>query len=718
MSPLPTGRLARARRTDRLAAACITGGGALILVSVGFLLVFLLVECLPLLGRGHATPENRVGASTAPLVAIEDEYRETVAVLGRDGVLHVVRRDGRSEMRPLEGVVAPVAEATVDASGRLLALRDGQGRVQVWSVRMRPSWRGQERGLELSVAPVLVAPPLEAGPILAVAGTGGSAGVLLATPAGGLFLRSGADGRAIPLGAGSAAVAGALTSSLGEAWLASEGELLLFELGGGEDSTAAQLVARAPLPQGATALAMALGDVTCLAGDATGTVTGWQAVEGPMAGSRILDRSATFPGHGAVRRLVPSQRDKTFLALRPERAELYHLTTRRQLLALPEFPSGVVWASLSPRRDGAAAVTANAQVHRWSLDIPHPEVSFSTLFLPVRYEGFTTAELVWQSTGGTSSFEPKLSLVPLIVGTCKGALYALLFSAPTALGAALYVSQFAPRRLRLVTKPVVELMAALPSVVVGFLAALVFAPWLQRHIVAVLATLLAIPVAVVAAAALWSATPRTVRRRLTAGGELALVGGAAAAAVTLTFALEGSVTRLCFGGDFQAWLANAVGVTYDQRNAVVVGFALGVAVIPVIFTLAEDAFSNVPPSLISAALALGATRWQAARTVAIPAASPGLFAAVMTGLGRAVGETMIVLMATGNTPLLSLSPFNGMRTMSACIAVELPEAPYGGTLYRVLILTALLLFVMTFAINTVAVMVSNRLRRRFGRLAA
>jgi len=716
MSPLPTRRLARARRLDRLAALCITGGGALILLSVGFLLVFLLVECLPLLSTGKGTPEGSVGVAFVPLVASEDEYRETVAVLGRDGILHLVRRDGSSEARTLEGVAPPLEEATVDSSGRLVALRDGRGSVQVWSVRLRPSWKGQGRGLELSLKPVLVAPPLKAGPILAVAGSDGSAGVLVATPTGALLLRTGSGPSPVALDALSPAVAGTLTSSLAEAWLASEGELLLFEVGG--EAEVASLVARAPLAHRPTALGLVLGEVTCLVGDGAGVVTAWQAVEGPMAGLRILDRSATFPGQGAIRRLLPSQRDKTFLALRADRAELFHLTTRRRLFELPAFPSRVVWASLSPRRDGAFAVTATGQVHRWSLAIPHPEVSFSTLFLPVRYEGFTTPELVWQSTGGSSSFETKLSLVPLIVGTFKGALYALLFSAPIALAAALYVSQFAPRRLRLVTKPMVELMAALPSVVVGFLAALLFAPLIQRHIVAVLASLVTVPLAVVAGAALFSALPRTVRRRLPPAGELSLVGAAAAAAVTLTFALERAVTRLCFGGDFQAWLANSVGVTYDQRNAVVVGFALGVAVIPVIFTLAEDAFSNVPASLISASLALGATRWQAARTVAIPAASPGLFAAVMIGLGRAVGETMIVLMATGNTPLLSLSPFNGMRTMSACIAVELPEAPYGGTLYRVLILTALLLFAVTFAINTVAVMVSNRLRRRFGRLAA
>jgi len=208
------------------------------------------------------------------------------------------------------------------------------------------------------------------------------------------------------------------------------------------------------------------------------------------------------------------------------------------------------------------------------------------------------------------------------------------------------------------------------------------------------------------------------RRRLRPRGELLLVGGALAATAFAVFAAAPTVERVLFAGDFRAWLLASAGVTYDQRNAVVVGFALGFAVIPIIFTLAEDAFSNVPPSLVSASLALGATRWQAARTVAIPAASPGLFAAVMTGLGRAVGETMIVLMATGNTPIMSLSPFDGMRTMAASIAVELPEAPFGDTLYRVLILTALMLFAMTFVINSAAVLVAARLRKRFGRLAA
>src|SRR5215510_11965845 len=138
----------------------------------------------------------------------------------------------------------------------------------------------------------------------------------------------------------------------------------------------------------------------------------------------------------------------------------------------------------------------------------------------------------------------------------------------------------------------------------------------------------------------------------------------------------------------------------------VVGFAMGFAVIPVVFTIAEDAISNVPRGLWAAAEALAATRWQTTWRVVIPAATPGLFAALMLGFGRAVGETMIVLMATGNTPILDMSP---------CIAVEIPEAPHASTLYRVLFLAGLLLFTFTFVCNTAAEIIGQRLRRKYGR---
>jgi phosphate transport system permease protein len=162
---------------------------------------------------------------------------------------------------------------------------------------------------------------------------------------------------------------------------------------------------------------------------------------------------------------------------------------------------------------------------------------------------------------------------------------------------------------------------------------------------------------------------------------------------------------------------------YDQRNCLVVGFIMGFAVIPVIFTIAEDALSNVPPSLTSASEALGASRWQVVRSVVLPVASAGIFSAVMIGFGRAVGETMIMVMATGNTGVFDQEGgllwgnhwniFNGMRTLSANIAVELPEAVQGSTHYRTLFLGALLLFMMTFVMNTAAEVLRQKLRDKF-----
>jgi phosphate transport system permease protein len=139
---------------------------------------------------------------------------------------------------------------------------------------------------------------------------------------------------------------------------------------------------------------------------------------------------------------------------------------------------------------------------------------------------------------------------------------------------------------------------------------------------------------------------------------------------------------------------------------------MGFAVIPIIYTLAEDALSSVPAHLRLASLGAGATQWQTASRVVVPTAMSGLFSALMIGLGRAVGETMIVLMAAGNTPLMSWNIFDGFRTLSANIAVELPEAVRDSTHYRTLFLAGLCLFAMTFALNTLAEIVRQRVRRR------
>jgi len=152
--------------------------------------------------------------------------------------------------------------------------------------------------------------------------------------------------------------------------------------------------------------------------------------------------------------------------------------------------------------------------------------------------------------------------------------------------------------------------------------------------------------------------------------------------------------------------------TYVQRNALIVGFVMGFAIIPIIYTIAEDALGSVPDHLRSASLGAGATPWQTAVRIVIPTAMSGLFSAVMIGLGRAVGETMIVLMAAGNTPVMEWNLFNGFRTLSANIAVELPEAVRNSTHYRTLFLAALVLFVMTFILNTAAEMIRLRFRKK------
>jgi phosphate transport system permease protein len=181
----------------------------------------------------------------------------------------------------------------------------------------------------------------------------------------------------------------------------------------------------------------------------------------------------------------------------------------------------------------------------------------------------------------------------------------------------------------------------------------------------------------------------------------------------VAFALGPTLELWWFNGDVRPWLADVLGLTYDQRNSLVVGLAMGFAVIPIIFTISEDAFSSVPSNLTAASLALGASRWQTAVRVVLPTASPGVFSAIMVGFGRAVGETMIVLMATGNTPVMDWSMFSGFRTLSANIAVEIPEAPIGGSLYRTLFLTGAVLFVMTFVVNTIAEVIRQRLRDRY-----
>jgi phosphate transport system permease protein len=506
----------------------------------------------------------------------------------------------------------------------------------------------------------------------------------------------------------------------------------------------------------------------------------------------------TFPGHGdRVAAIAASPRSRLFAVAESRDGNavgirLLQATTGAEVLRLaPAAGASAIRAvSLSPRENRVVAASARG-VSAWSFDAGHADVSAGTLLAPVWYENYPRPVHAWETTGH-EAFESKFGLVPLIFGTLKATLYSMLFATPIALLAAIYASQFMHPRWKSRIKPTIEMMASLPSVVLGFVAGIVFAPAIERGLMAVIAGFFIVPVTLLVGAHLWQLLPVGTRSRL-AGWRFPLVAlGALPAGVLASRAAAPAVERILFDGDVQAWLdgrggsgfggwmiallplaglaaaflvgrlvnpllrraargwsqpqaalatlgvfvagfvlaaalaaAGAVLLdalrfdtrgglfgTYVQRNALVVAIGMSFAIIPLIFTIADDALSSVPEHLRSASLGAGATPWQTAVRVIVPAAASGLFSAVMIGLGRAVGETMIVLMAAGNTPLIGWNVFNGFQTLSAAIATELPEAARGSTHYRVLFLAALALFAMTFVLNTVAELVRQRFRRR------
>tara|TARA_Y100000817_G_scaffold314245_1_gene312474 strand:+ start:679 stop:2898 length:2220 start_codon:yes stop_codon:yes gene_type:complete len=351
-----------------------------------------------------------------------------------------------------------------------------------------------------------------------------------------------------------------------------------------------------------------------------------------------------------------------------------------------------------------------------TFDIEHPETSIKSTFTKVWYEGFEKPEYVWQSAGGTDDFEPKLSLIPLIFGTLKGTFYAVIFALPIAILAAICVSQFMAPKLKNTIKPIIEIMAALPSVVLGFLAGL----WLAPRLDSVLVGVIIFPILLILIAfilpPIWEKIKDKTKIK-TEGLQFFLISIPVILVIFYFGLVLGDfIENTVFLGSFTDWLYQSAGVNYDQRNALVIGIAMGFAVIPIIFTISEDALSNVPQHLVSGSLALGASKWQTALKVVLPSASPGIFSGVMIGIGRAIGETMIVLMATGNTAIMDWDIFNGFRTLAANIAVEIPEAPVGGSLYRMLFLSSIILFMFTFFINSVAEIVRIRLRRKYKEL--
>ena len=349
------------------------------------------------------------------------------------------------------------------------------------------------------------------------------------------------------------------------------------------------------------------------------------------------------------------------------------------------------------------------------VDNSYPEISFTALWQKVWYESYPEPDYVWQSTSGNNTFEAKFSLIPIAFGTLKAAVFAMLISVPLAVAGAVYTAYFMSAPMRKVVKPAIEIMEALPTVIIGFLAGLWLAPIIESNLSGVMALVIGLPVSVILVAMLWSMLPKRVVRKLPNGWHGIILIPVVVVVGYLSIASSADIERWLFAGDVRVFMAE-YGIHFDQRNALVVGVAMGFAVIPTIFTIAEDAIFSVPKHLSDGSLALGATRWQTLMNVVLLTASPGIFSAIMIGLGRAVGETMIVLMATGNTPILEWNIFEGMRSLSATIAVELPESEVGGAHFRLLFLAALILFIFTFTVNSLAEVVRHRLREKYSSL--
>ncbi len=464
-----------------------------------------------------------------------------------------------------------------------------------------------------------------------------------------------------------------------------------------------------------TASTQLVGGISLIIGDSKGGLAQWFMARDPDGEQRLKLIRSFQMGTAPIVEITAEERRKGFVALDAAgKIGVFHSTAHRTLL-VESVVDGPGIFGLSPRAN-RVIVEQGGKLQPLTLDNPHPEVSWSALWSKVWYENYDEPKYVWQSTAANTDFEPKLSLSPLTFGTLKAAFYAMLLAAPLAIAAAIYTAYFMAPGMRRKVKPVIELMEAMPTVILGFFAGLFLAPYVEGHLPGIFSLLLLMPVGILVAGFIWSRLPESLRLRVPDGWEAAILIPVILFVGWLSLYMSPFLEAWFFGGDMRMWISHDLGITYDQRNALVVGLAMGFAVIPNIYSIAEDAVFSVPRGLTLGSLALGATPWQTMTRVVILTASPGIFSALMIGMGRAVGETMIVLMATGNTPVMEMNLFEGLRTLAANVAVEMPESEVGGSHYRVLFLSALVLLLFTFVMNTLAELIRQRLRKKYSSL--
>ena len=841
---------------DKLADKTITIGGALVIAAVMGMTIYLVYEVLPLFGGGKVLSANEYNAPLKPKDVVDltiDEHDTLAAAVSKNGLVYIWHTKTGAPVQNLSfdfgGKELTAVGKTIDNNHLAFGFSDGTvrlGEIDFRNEILAPEQAPKDtveldardssgpgtifskipgKGLRKVYVELKLDPEIKVSetgsPIvaldyrlvdfgdrpksyLAVVDASGAAHFLTTETKTNMLTRSRATSVnkiALPIPKEKLNFRYAIIDDTGDNVMLADktGRMVRYNVRNESKPELAETLQLTPPGRELTVFSTLLGARSIVVGDSAGDLSIYFLLKRDDArstdGMTLVQTRKFAPQPSGVTGFSASQNGKTFATLDGNGAIwLRHGISQKTLIQLGgennNFSAGII--ALSPRLDGLLAIGSGGKAEFWRLSVPHPEISWRTLFGKVWYEGYPSPSYSWQSTGATDAFEPKLSLVPLIFGTLKATFYSLLFAAPLALLAAIYTSEFVPSHIRGKIKPVMEVMASLPSVILGFVAAMVLAPVVESWIAAVILAFVVMPLTLVLSAYLWQLLPTRVALRLEGLPKMILMSLSVSVGVTVAYFLGPLFEKVFFGGNLKAWLSGhqgsglpflflmvlpLIGLTlsylvsktvgpalnnyikslkmpygaivdflrwlalvlvtvvvsyllsallaaigldprgsivgaYIQRNTLVVGFAMGFAVIPIIYTLAEDALNAVPDQLRSASLGCGATPWQTAMWVVLPTAISGVFSAIMIGMGRAVGETMIVVMATGNTPVIDLNIFSGLRALSANIAVELPEAPKDGTLYRTLFLTGLVLFAMTFVINTLAEIVRQRFRKR------
>ncbi len=710
---------------DRLVRVAVTMGGATVLGALLLIFIYLLLMVLPLFGDATLTPRQGTHpvSTSAPSAMGIDDYGENAYVISQQGQLDFWSLNSSSS-QPVKSVQitndAYLWSQTTPDRG-WFAFADNTGKVTLFAPRLRSVLSQETRHFSPSVDTVELGNNLslyvEGSQLKQFSFAYSQQRVALVGWYNDHYLRfkwQDAQGaiKSYTVAKPLAKVDQLLMTPDAQTLYVRQGDQLLVFKQQADQYRVREIVdlSLGNRKHSVTELHLLSGAYSLLVSHSDGLVSQWFDVL--TSGQRELTHIREFHLASELKLLLPDTYRKGFYSFYQNGTVQSHYTTSEKLVLFKRaYQKAPQLAAMSSNEEYLLTLT-DGQLNVAYIDNPFPEVSLSSLWQKVWYEGYPEADYVWQTSSASEQFEAKFSLIPIAFGTFKAAMFAMLFAVPTAVFGAIYTAYFMSPKMRRVVKPSIELMEALPTVIIGFLAGLWFAPFVESHLAAVMSLLVVLPIAMIVLGALWQCLPTMWLNRLPKGWHAAILMPVLCVVVATVVAYSGEIEYWLFDGDVRVFLAES-GINFDQRNALVVGFAMGFAVIPTIFTIAEDAIFSVPKHLSDGSLALGATPWQTLIHVVLLTASPGIFSAIMMGLGRAVGETMIVLMATGNTPIMDWNILEGMRTLSATIAVEMPESEVGSSHYRILFLAALLLLVFTFAVNSLAEWVRQRLRERY-----